>query len=47
MGYLPHGFLAYFTDRFPYLFMHVYDIVNDFECLRDSPDLRVYFDELD
>ncbi|KAI9183380.1 bifunctional endoribonuclease/protein kinase ire1 [Blastocladiella emersonii ATCC 22665] len=34
LGPLPDGFLAYFTSRFPNLFLHVYGVV------RDTPELR-------
>ncbi|KAI9224728.1 kinase-like domain-containing protein [Blastocladiella britannica] len=37
LGPLPDGFLQYFTDRFPNLFLHVYGVVRDTpELLADS-----------
>ncbi|ORX96452.1 hypothetical protein K493DRAFT_217518 [Basidiobolus meristosporus CBS 931.73] len=43
LGPLPHGFLAYFTSRFPNLFLHVYyTIANDPE-LRQEHVFQPYF----
>ncbi|CED82766.1 related to ire1-protein kinase [Phaffia rhodozyma] len=42
MSPLPEGFLAYFTKRFPLLFLHVYGVISSTE-LRDEGGFREYF----
>lgn len=44
LGPLPEGFLAYFTKRFPRLFLHVYSIVAEDPLLRHDAIFRSYFD---
>ncbi|KAG8809999.1 bifunctional endoribonuclease/protein kinase ire1, partial [Serendipita sp. 399] len=43
LGSLPDGFLAYFTKRFPALFLHVYSVVSDLP-LRHEPMFKTYFE---
>ncbi|KAG8832714.1 bifunctional endoribonuclease/protein kinase ire1 [Serendipita sp. 400] len=43
LGPLPDGFLAYFTKRFPALFLHVYSVVSDLP-LRYEPMFKTYFE---
>lgn len=43
VGPMPDGFLAYFTRRFPRLFLHVYGVVND-SLLRHESMFRSYFE---
>jgi len=43
MGPLPHGYLAYWTDRFPALFMQVHDFVVS-NALHSEPRFLRYFD---
>lgn len=40
---MPDGFLAYFTKRFPRLFLHVYGVVED-SMLRRESMFRSYFE---
>ncbi|KAK9353049.1 hypothetical protein V1523DRAFT_412216 [Lipomyces doorenjongii] len=41
LGSVPDGFLAYFSQRFPNLLMHVYYVVKN--NLQDEPHFRPYF----
>ncbi|KAG0261871.1 bifunctional endoribonuclease/protein kinase ire1 [Mortierella polycephala] len=43
LGELPHGFLNYFTSRFPKLMLHLYYIVADDPILRNESMFRHYF----
>ncbi|KAF9924477.1 bifunctional endoribonuclease/protein kinase ire1 [Mortierella alpina] len=43
LGDLPHGFLNYFTSRFPKLMLHLYYIVADDPALRNESMFRHYF----
>ncbi|KAI1293416.1 bifunctional endoribonuclease/protein kinase ire1 [Mortierella claussenii] len=43
LGELPHGFLNYFTSRFPNLMLHLYYIVADDPQLRNESMFRHYF----
>ncbi|KZT64332.1 hypothetical protein DAEQUDRAFT_718191 [Daedalea quercina L-15889] len=43
LGSMPEGFLAYFTRRFPNLFLHVHRVVAD-SSLRTESMFRTYFD---
>lgn len=43
MGSLPEGFLAYFTRRFPKLFLHVYAVVAQENFIRTEASFREYF----
>ncbi|KAJ7216618.1 hypothetical protein GGX14DRAFT_442194 [Mycena pura] len=43
LGPMPEGFLAYFTRRFPQLFLHVHAVVGD-TSLRTESMFRSYFD---
>ncbi|KAF9107552.1 bifunctional endoribonuclease/protein kinase ire1 [Mortierella sp. AM989] len=43
LGELPHGFLNYFTSRFPKLMLHLYYIVADDPGLRNESMFRHYF----
>jgi serine/threonine-protein kinase/endoribonuclease IRE1 len=40
---LPDAFLAYFTARFPRLFLHAYEVVNGFEVLKQEVSFAQYF----
>ena len=42
LGPLPDGFMAYFTRRFPALFLHVYYVIAN-GPLRGEPMFRSYF----
>ncbi|KIO24386.1 hypothetical protein M407DRAFT_77009, partial [Tulasnella calospora MUT 4182] len=44
LGVLPEGFLSYFTERFPRLFLHVYGVVSADPLLRNDAMFRSYFD---
>ncbi|KAF7319470.1 hypothetical protein HMN09_00285600 [Mycena chlorophos] len=46
LGPMPEGFLAYFTRRFPRLFLHVHSVVGD-TTLRSESMFRSYFDLAD
>ncbi|KAG0048188.1 bifunctional endoribonuclease/protein kinase ire1 [Gryganskiella cystojenkinii] len=43
LGDLPHGFLTYFTARFPKLMLHLYYIVADDPGLRNESMFKHYF----
>ncbi|KAK3815604.1 MAG: hypothetical protein JOS17DRAFT_795101 [Linnemannia elongata] len=43
LGDLPHGFLNYFTSRFPKLMLHLYYIVADDPSLRNESMFKHYF----
>ena len=43
LGPLPSGFLSYFTNRFPLLFLHVYKVVSTTPEFRKDPLFEVYF----
>ncbi|KAF9180561.1 bifunctional endoribonuclease/protein kinase ire1 [Haplosporangium sp. Z 11] len=43
LGELPHGFLNYFTSRFPKLMLHLYYIVANDPTLRNESMFRHYF----
>ncbi|KAG0269792.1 bifunctional endoribonuclease/protein kinase ire1, partial [Linnemannia exigua] len=43
LGDLPHGFLNYFTSRFPKLMLHLYYIVADDPHLRNESMFKHYF----
>jgi serine/threonine-protein kinase/endoribonuclease IRE1 len=43
LGPMPEGFLAYFTRRFPRLFLHVHSVVGD-TSLRTESMFRSYFE---
>ncbi|KAF7366637.1 hypothetical protein MSAN_00921600 [Mycena sanguinolenta] len=43
LGPMPEGFLAYFTRRFPRLFLHVHSVIRD-TSLRTESMFRSYFD---
>ncbi|KAF9580796.1 bifunctional endoribonuclease/protein kinase ire1, partial [Lunasporangiospora selenospora] len=43
LGELPHGFLNYFTSRFPKLMLHLYYIVANDPMLRNESMFRHYF----
>ncbi|KAK9719627.1 bifunctional endoribonuclease/protein kinase ire1 [Basidiobolus ranarum] len=43
LGPLPHGFLGYFTSRFPNLFLHVYYTIADNPGLRQEHVFQPYF----
>ncbi len=43
LGSLPDGYLAYFTRRFPELFLHVYNTIVDQPLIRTEPVFREYF----
>jgi len=43
LGPMPEGFLAYFTRRFPRLFLHVHSVIGD-TALRSESMFRSYFD---
>ncbi|KAF7343464.1 hypothetical protein MVEN_01779200 [Mycena venus] len=43
LGPMPEGFLAYFTRRFPRLFLHVHSVVGD-TSLRSESMFRSYFE---
>lgn len=40
---LPDGYLAYFTSRFPALFLHTYEVVNSFAMLKSESSFASYF----
>lgn len=45
LGPLPTGFFNYFNDRFPYLLMHVYQIISSPSYLhRNSPNFAIFFE---
>ena len=44
IGILPDGYLAYFTIRFPDLFISVYNFVMDSDLLRNVVELCHYFE---
>ncbi|PKI85731.1 non-specific serine/threonine protein kinase [Malassezia vespertilionis] len=43
LGEIPDGFLFYFTRRFPFLFHHVYETMQQLPVLRGEPAFRDYF----
>ncbi|KAJ7031663.1 hypothetical protein C8F04DRAFT_1235902 [Mycena alexandri] len=43
LGPMPEGFLAYFTRRFPRLFLHVHSVIGD-TALRSESMFRSYFE---
>ncbi|CCM06570.1 uncharacterized protein FIBRA_08847 [Fibroporia radiculosa] len=43
LGSMPEGFLAYFTRRFPHLFLHVHSVVSS-SPLRTESMFRTYFE---
>lgn len=47
MGSLPDGFLAYFTRRFPKLFLHVYSVISEEGFIKTEPSFREYFVKLE
>lgn len=40
---MPEGFLAYFTRRFPHLFLHVHGVIAN-SSLRTESMFRTYFE---
>ncbi|PWN31177.1 kinase-like protein [Meira miltonrushii] len=40
---LPDGFLAYFTSRFPRLFLHTYEVVDSYPVLKSESSFLLYF----
>ncbi|KAJ6612782.1 hypothetical protein B0H10DRAFT_2051023 [Mycena sp. CBHHK59/15] len=46
LGPMPEGFLAYFTRRYPQLFLHVHSVIRD-TSLRSESMFRSYFELLD
>lgn len=42
-GSLPDGFLAYFTTRFPRLFLHTYEVVDSSAILKSEATFASYF----
>lgn len=44
LGEIPDVFLSYFTDRFPYLLMHVYNFVDSNSLLSSETLFRGYFE---
>ncbi|MCO5565342.1 hypothetical protein L7F22_019015 [Adiantum nelumboides] len=40
---LPDGFLAYFTSRFPRLFLHTYEVVDSYPILKSESSFALYF----
>lgn len=45
LSLMPEGFLHYFTHRFPALFMHVYQVMEQLPVLRQEPTFRAYYQE--
>ncbi|KAF9410138.1 bifunctional endoribonuclease/protein kinase ire1 [Podila epigama] len=45
LGELPHGFLNYFTSRFPRLMLHLYHIVANDPKLRNESMFKHYFED--
>ena len=43
LGPIPDGFLAYFTRRFPELFLHVHRVIVEQPLIRSEPMFREYF----
>ncbi len=43
LGTTPESFLRYFADRFPKLFLYVYDVVSS-SALRAESTFRPYFE---
>lgn len=43
---LPDGFLAYFTSRFPRLFLHTYEVVDSYPILKSESSFSLYFKPL-
>ena len=43
LGSMPDGFLAYFTRRFPKLFLHVHEVIGD-SVLRSESMFRTYYE---
>ena len=43
LGSMPEGFLAYFTRRFPNLFLHVHEVIGD-SILRTESMFRTYYE---
>lgn len=41
---MPEGFLLYFTRRFPALFLHVYQVMEQLPQLRCEPTFTMYYD---
>jgi serine/threonine-protein kinase/endoribonuclease IRE1 len=46
LGPMPDGFLAYFTRRFPRLFMHVHSVISNTPLCHESM-FRTYFELVD
>lgn len=46
LGTMPEGFLAYFTRKFPHLFLHVHSVVSA-TSLRNESMFRTYFELTD
>ncbi|KAJ7638294.1 hypothetical protein FB45DRAFT_902455 [Roridomyces roridus] len=46
LGPMPEGFLAYFTRRYPRLFLHVHGVIGD-TALRSESMFRSYFELID
>ena len=44
---MPEGFLHYFACRFPLLFMHVYEALEQLPVLRSEPMFRGYYEDRD
>jgi hypothetical protein len=43
LGDIPHGFLRYFTSRFPNLFLHAYYFVANSSGLKEENSMKRYF----
>ncbi|CAO1637746.1 unnamed protein product [Parajaminaea phylloscopi] len=43
MGPMPDGFLAYFTRRFPKLFLHVYEVISESHFIKSETTFKNYF----
>ncbi|EJF56482.1 hypothetical protein DICSQDRAFT_113101 [Dichomitus squalens LYAD-421 SS1] len=46
LGTMPEGFLAYFTRRFPKLFLHVHGVISN-SALRSESMFRTYYELID
>lgn len=44
---MPEGFLAFFVRRFPQLFLHVYEALDELPMLRSEPVFRAYYQDED
>lgn len=47
MSPMPEGFLLYFTCRFPALFLHVYDVLEQLPQMRTEPTFTLYYESED